>query len=667
MIRDVAEMRATCGAVIVFLAVATIAAVDPLAQTTFRARTDVVQAEAIVVDADGRQSVGLTTADFRLSVDGQARAIESVDYIAAESVTATPGNAQAQARSSIDRRTPPARHVVFVVDEGNIDAGSGRAAINAVGRMLDRFGPLDRLALLSIPSGPSVDFTNEHEPIRTALNRAVGRASPMGDDFSLSLTDLFAFDTGATSNDRANQESVLLRECPLTMPPARRELCVDSLRAEAQSRLDSIHERTRNATGALDKLLRSLATMAGPKVVVMVSQGLLLHPDHRDEGLVTSLGSRAALADVKMFVILLDGSMIDLVNSGGRERVASTSSLRDRSIEEDGLRALTAASGGVLQRISAAPEQAIERLASALLGYYVIGFRVLPNDREGPHQIKIAAANPAFSVMARTQFAVTSGDRPATSAATVTSSRASREHAAFSSLNIDKTKLRVATRSIAEADGTVRILLSLDVNDTPAHPITALALGYKLTSGDRVVAETGRVVPVTHNEDGSAQPISYFAFRNVPLGRYKLEISASDGSKHSGFATHAVDAILHTMGPYRLGDILVAASASNEQGPFPVPAEVVVGSRIIAGVEVTAATPADLENVSVRFEIVGTQRRADVPGREIKLQPDGPLDQFVRATLEFPSLPDGAYVLRASIIARGGSLGDIETSLRIAR
>ena len=181
------------------------------------------------------------------------------------------------------------------------------------------------------------------------------------------------------------------------------------------------------------------------------------------------------------------------------------------------------------------------------------------------------------------------------------------------------------------------------------------------------MAETGRIVPVTHNGDGSAQPISYFAFRNVPPGRYKLELSASDGSKHSGFATHSVDAMLHTIGAYRLGDILVASSAPNQEGPFPVPANVVVGSRMVAGVEVTAATLADLESVSVRFEIVGIARGADAPGREAKLQAGGPLSQFVRTTLEFPSLPGGDYLLRASLIVGGSSLGGIDTSFRLAK
>src|SRR5262249_38051692 len=53
----------------------------PAAQVVFRAGVDLVEVDAAVVGADGRPILGLTSADFVLRVDGQPRAIESVDYI----------------------------------------------------------------------------------------------------------------------------------------------------------------------------------------------------------------------------------------------------------------------------------------------------------------------------------------------------------------------------------------------------------------------------------------------------------------------------------------------------------------------------------------------------------------------------------------------------------
>src|SRR4051794_18700960 len=110
-------MRTTLGALLVGAMLAGVG-VEPSAQPpqpTFRGGIDVVQADAVVVDANGRQALGLASADFTLSVDGQPRVIDSVDYIAAGAVPSGPpgGGAPASAPAA-DRAAPPSRHVVFV-------------------------------------------------------------------------------------------------------------------------------------------------------------------------------------------------------------------------------------------------------------------------------------------------------------------------------------------------------------------------------------------------------------------------------------------------------------------------------------------------------------------------------------------------------------------------
>src|ERR1700730_10269774 len=90
------------------------------AQTTFRGGVDLVEADAIVLDAKGQPVPGLTAADFTLSVDGRLRAIESVHYVDAGMRRAS--HQVDAARSPHDAASPPVapRHIVFVIDEGNI-------------------------------------------------------------------------------------------------------------------------------------------------------------------------------------------------------------------------------------------------------------------------------------------------------------------------------------------------------------------------------------------------------------------------------------------------------------------------------------------------------------------------------------------------------------------
>jgi hypothetical protein len=256
------------------------------------------------------------------------------------------------------------RHVVFVVDEGNISAGGGKAAVAAAGRLLDRLGQADRIALLPIPSGPAIDFTSDHALIRATLDRRIGRAArPTGaGEFGMSLQEVFAFDIGATVDERSTQQAVLFRECP-----GRRELCEESLRADAQARLESYRERSGAAIAGLDRLFRGLAKMPGPKTVVLVSEGLLMRPDQRDGSVVAQLAGLAVAARITLYSVLLEGPLVDAGESG---RAHSSTMAQDRAIEEDGLKTLTSQSGGLLFRAPAAPASAFQRLGDALSAYY---------------------------------------------------------------------------------------------------------------------------------------------------------------------------------------------------------------------------------------------------------------------------------------------------------
>jgi hypothetical protein len=373
------------------------------------------------------------------------------------------------------------------------------------------------------------------------------------------------------------------------------------------------------------------------------------------------------LADIRVIVLLLDGALVDLAVAGGRQRPSSTTSSADRSIVEDGLRAVAAASGGVLERVPAAPDRAMDRVADLLGGHYVVTFRVEPKDREGTHQIKLAVSRPGARVVARSHFTVTASEKPAATLAAPVPATISRRANRSSSLDIDKINLRVATRTIAESDGSVRVLLSVDVRDPRATPATALALGYKLVSGDRVLAETGRVVPVTRSADGQTDPISYIAFRNIPAGRYSLQLSASDGSKRSGFVTHPVDATLYPAGAYRLSDILLTESAPNDDGPYPVHADITVRRQIVAGVEVTAHSETHFENATVRFAIAGRGGNMVSPEREVSLKSNGGPSQFVRTTLDCSQLAAGEYSVRVAMVVSGATLGETEARFQVVK
>ena len=333
--------------------------------------------------------------------------------------------------------------------------------------------------------------------------------------------------------------------------------------------------------------------------------------------------------------------------------------------------ALTVESGGLLFRAAAAPDDAFRRLADVLAGYYLVTFQATPDDSEGPHQIKLQATRPGIIVHARAQFAITKAGPSRTTANAAaggsSSVSSSRRPDAASTFNIDKSTVQLATRSIADANGTIRILVSLDVRDPSAHATSALALGYKLKLGDRIIADTGRVVPVERAPDGTTQPISYIAFQGLAPGSYELQLSASDGSKHSAFVRHPVSARLHTLGNYTLSDLLIAASAATPDGPFPVPAQLSVRDQIVIGVDVTASDRAARANTTLRLSVVSAPNRDVVASKDIVLAADGPPTQFVRATLNLAAASATACFAQASLVVDGTVVGVVDAPFRIVR
>ncbi len=85
------------------------------------------------------------------------------------------------------------------------------------------------------------------------------------------------------------------------------------------------------------------------------------------------------------------------------------------------------------------------------------------------------------------------------------------------------------------------------------------------------------------------------------------------------------------------------------------------------GIEVTARDRAALANATFRFAVVSSANRDVLVSQDISLSPDGPLTQFVRATLNLATASPGAWFAQASIITDGKVIGVVDSPFRIDR
>ncbi|MEA2601304.1 MAG: hypothetical protein QOF89_2296 [Acidobacteriota bacterium] len=161
----------------------------PPAQSSFGESIDVrvVNVEAVVTDRQGQRVRGLTTADFRLLVDGREVPIDYFTEIAdgevATPAPGAPGGGSPAAAASAAPAGPGEKvgtnYLVFVDDQFSI-AASRDLVLRRLAADLGRLGPQDRMAIVAFNGNQLQrlsDWTGDHQALAQAFAAAQGRSS----------------------------------------------------------------------------------------------------------------------------------------------------------------------------------------------------------------------------------------------------------------------------------------------------------------------------------------------------------------------------------------------------------------------------------------------------------------------------------------------------------
>ncbi len=117
--------------------------------------TSLVVAEVLVVDQQGRTVQGLKPADFRISEDGKP---QQVGHFLLG-----------------DNRTLP-RSIVLIIDYSGSQFPYIKNSVEAATVLVDKLGPLDRMAIVTDDVELLVDFTNNKDELKKNLNSLAERS-----------------------------------------------------------------------------------------------------------------------------------------------------------------------------------------------------------------------------------------------------------------------------------------------------------------------------------------------------------------------------------------------------------------------------------------------------------------------------------------------------------
>jgi VWFA-related protein len=632
-------------------AVASPSGAEQQAQTpAFRSSVDLVPVDVTVIAGDGKPVSGLKPDDFSLTVDGRQRRVASAEFISA--VRDLPSAARTAPVTYSTNADTGGRLIMFVVDQGSIGPGRGRAAMESAIRFISQLSPADKIALITVPSAATqIDFTRNHALVTAALPRLSGQADTHATNYRIGVSEAVAIQRG----DPGTLASVIERECGSIRQPEEADYCRSRVVADITAITTLIHERTQNTLGALRSLLDRMAQTPAPKTVVLVSEGLVLERVSD----VAWIGAAAAKAQATIHSLHLEAPTADA--SVVREPVSPG---RDRALGREGLELVASVTRGNVFQVASAADNAFARLSLELSGYYLLSFEPEASDRDGkPHKIKVSLpGRSGVEIRSRSEFAVD-----------YKRARTDEEilaDALRSPLLVTDIGLKVNAYSLKDLEtARLRVLLIAEI-DRAANPDGHLALAYALTdsSGKVVTSEIDRDVkaPVQANK---LQTYTTFLLSNA-TGPHTLKVAVLDSTGRRGSVEHEFTAGLRTLGELRAADLLLAEDADSGSEATPS-----IGGEFTSGVvktyiELYSDVVETLKGASVMFEVAENEEGRAVDGAVGRLRAssvEAPNRRALEAAFKTTLLPPGNYVVRAVVSASGQRLGVVTRPLRVGK
>jgi VWFA-related protein len=630
----------------------------------FKSSLDLVRVDVNVIDGKGQPIRDLTAAEFDLRVDGRRRPIVSAQFVpVGGGPDRLPGVAPPADYSS-NVEAVGGRLIMIVVDRTSIGPGRGKAAFDAASRFVGGLNRADRIALASIPEGPQIDFTADHGLVRGKLQEIDGTAMVNQGPRSIGVSEALAFER----KDNFVIERTLERECGALPADLRGfggggelKICMNQVYSEAALVVSDARNRAQESIVGLEALIKRLPPSSTPKVLVYISEGMVLD---RERAQLSWLGPRAAAAHVTVYALHLMQSEMD----ASRARPNATY-MADRAVEEDGLALMTGATRGDVFRITGNSDFAFQRLANELSGYYLLGFEAEPGDRNGrPHAIKVDVRRNGVTVRSRREFTIEPLAKTNTTEAAIVA-------VLRDPLPATDIPIKVATYSFQDPGSSkLRLLVAAEI-DRSVNTEGQLSVGYVMVdfnnklAASQVDAAPSAALRTPENGDGRTQ--HYFSTVVADPGKYTLKLAAVDDAGRRGSVERVVNAGLAKAGPIHATDLLVAGSAPGG-GSAPLAPAVsadVTGDTLHSYLELFADAPEPLEMTSVTMEVAATHdspplQQTSVPLRKTE---DDARCRIVGAKLNIGKLPPGEYVARAVIAVAGRRVGQVVRPFRIAR
>jgi VWFA-related protein len=356
------------------------------ARIAAQAPASTITLDVQVVDRDGAPVAGLGADKFNVEIGGRGRRVVSAELVDA---------AAAPSPDSLE-----GRQVYFLaIDALSFGPGASNAVVAATKAFVDTLPSGALAGLVTFPSGPSVELTNDRAALLSAVDGVAGvRQVARSGQFGVSAGDAAEF---LSAGD----------PLPITQRFCGAELSADNacpqlLEQEMNLVMTGLETQARSALGRLSEFATRLGTLPGRKVLVVVSAGMPVaersggRPDVGE--LPTQLAEASARAGIAFYTLFLD--RLQDAEGGGRQ---GGNASRDRELLARWLDQFSTANGGALVRIQPGQmSEAYARIARETVSYYRLVVEGAAGDASPrPQRLRVRVDQRGATVRSRTLVA----------------------------------------------------------------------------------------------------------------------------------------------------------------------------------------------------------------------------------------------------------------------
>lgn len=375
--------------------------------TTFKVNVNLVLVRVVVRDSHGNAVGNLRQEDFELFDNRKPQVIK---HFAMEQPGSKSNVVPQEQPKSPDNPNPPlpppiapTHYVAYVFDDVHIAFGDLAHVRDAALHYLATLTPTDRAAIFTTSGQGNLDFTDDRDQLRRALNgitpRPIARSTGISDcpDVPLYLADLIVNKSDQTAMEVATYDAL---HCAYQDQAKFLSAAAQLAESTAQGVLQAGEHESRLSLTVLKDLVRRIAVMPGQRTVLLLSPGFLT-PELEYE--YDEVGERALRSQVIISALNARGlyAPMPLGDASTSQRISPVTQNQRMLYEtaaatadQDVLAALTYETGGVLFHNNNDFDEGFRRIAAAPEYAYVLGFSPQNLKLDGKfHALKVTVKN----------------------------------------------------------------------------------------------------------------------------------------------------------------------------------------------------------------------------------------------------------------------------------